>query len=347
VEDLSHGFRGGAGDWLRRLWPARARPAWARLAWARLARLHWVFRLPSLLKETFTRALANDCLNLGRSAAYSAMVALFPALIVSAAAVALVPAFNPVKRELGHFFGQVLPSGVSPLLTGYFDSSSLHVHTWRLVGVALLVSLSGATSVLSTVMEGLRRAAGRPQDAWGTLARTRRAVLLVFLSLLPLLAATIVVMFGELLTHWVTHHFAAGMRPYLVVLTLIMRWAIALAGVAGVTSLIYHLGTPPRPANDRAVRTGRGAAARGWARTIPGAIMATLLWFMVTLLFGFYVRHYATYNVVYGSLGAGIVLLFWLFLVFLSVLCGAEFNAQFFEEERELGDSGPRTHTPD
>jgi membrane protein len=57
--------------------------------------------------------------------------------------------------------------------------------------------------------------------------------------------------------------------------------------------------------------------------------MATAMWFLTTLMFGWYVTRFANYSEVYGSLGAGIALLFWLYIVSLSVLCGAEFNAQF------------------
>jgi membrane protein len=63
---------------------------------------------------------------------------------------------------------------------------------------------------------------------------------------------------------------------------------------------------------------------------LPGALVATALWFLTTLVFGWYVTRFANYSQVYGSLGAGIALLFWLYIVFLSLLIGAEFNAQFF-----------------
>jgi membrane protein len=53
------------------------------------------------------------------------------------------------------------------------------------------------------------------------------------------------------------------------------------------------------------------------------------MWFLTTLIFGWYVTRVANYSAVYGSLGAGIALLFWLYIVFISVLVGAEFNEQY------------------
>src|SRR6516225_9203783 len=94
----------------------------------------------------------------------------------------------------------------------------------------------------------------------------------------------------------------------------IIRWAVALAGSIGIIGLIYHLGTPMQ---------------QSWKRVIPGAIVSTMMWFPSTLIFGWYVTRFANYSQVYGSLGAGIALLFWLYLVSLSVLFGAEFNFGF------------------
>jgi membrane protein len=74
-----------------------------------------------------------------------------------------------------------------------------------------------------------------------------------------------------------------------------------------------------------------------WWAVLPGAVAATAMWFLTTLAFGWYVTRFANYSEVYGSLGAGIALLFWLYIVSLSVLCGAEFNAQF----DGLGDGAP------
>ena len=61
----------------------------------------------------------------------------------------------------------------------------------------------------------------------------------------------------------------------------------------------------------------------------PGAVLATLLWLLATSGFGWYVRHVANYNVVYGSIGAGIALLVWMYLMAAIALIGCEFNAEY------------------
>lgn len=324
-----------------------------------------LLRIPGLLRRTLFGALAHDSLNLAQSAAYSAIVALFPALIVMAALMSWLPIFAPVQMQVAAFFDQILPSSVFPLLTSYFGTSPKTPHTARLLTVAVVVSLTGASSVLATLMEGLRRAEDLPNDSWTFWQRRSRALMLVPLSLIPLGVATALVMFGEFITQWLADSMYRSIKPAFYVLTLVARWTLALAAVAAVTALLYHLGTPSdsqpvhKVAQPRRRRPAAGGDAwqatlhqvrlsthRGWTRTLPGAVVATLVWFATTLIFGWYVTRYANYNQVYGPLGAGIALLFWLYLVFLSVLFGAEFNAQFRRNHPAPPAPGTNPDTP-
>ncbi len=65
-----------------------------------------------------------------------------------------------------------------------------------------------------------------------------------------------------------------------------------------------------------------------WKRVWPGAFVATVLWSLATLGFGWYVRNIATYNIMYGSIGAAIALLVWLYLMSLIALFGCAYNAE-------------------
>ena len=71
---------------------------------------------------------------------------------------------------------------------------------------------------------------------------------------------------------------------------------------------------------------------------MPGAVLATFLWFPATMFFGWYVTNYANYSVVYGSLSAGIALLVWLYILSIIVLLGAEFNAQVYPKITDTED---------
>lgn len=272
--------------------------------------------LPILFQRALARAIAHDTLNLSQSCAYSAIVALFPALIVTAAIIGLLPDTGPIRSQLAGLFDRLLPPEVSPLLQSYFVASPRNARSSRVVILALLVSLSGASSVMATLMEGVRRANGLPRECWSFWQRRRRAYALVPLSLLPLSVASGIVIFGHMMTLWLAHHMAPQIHGLVYVIALLLRWSVALAGSVGVIALVYRMGSPLLPP---------------WHRTLPGATLATLMWFFTTLAFGWYVTRFANYNQVYGSLGAAIALLFWLYLVSFSVLTGAEFNTLFCE----------------
>lgn len=271
-------------------------------------------RLPRILQGALLRAGQHDCLNLAQSTAYSAMVSLFPALIVAAAVVSLLPDTAPLRFQLSAFFDRILPPDVSPLLQSYFVDSPHSPKSTHALVVAFLVSLIGASSVLATLMEGVRRANGLPIDCWTFWQRRLRALLLVPLSLIPFALASNLIVFGQFITQWLTLHLIPFARPPVIVLALLIRWAVALTGSIGIIALIYHMGTPMQ---------------QSWKRTLPGAALATATWFLTTLAFGWYVTRFANYSQVYGSLGAGIALLFWLYIISLCVLFGAEFNTEF------------------
>jgi membrane protein len=273
-----------------------------------------LLRLPRILQGTALRAARHDCLNLAQSTAYSAMVSLFPALIVAAAIVSLLPDTAPLRFQLSAFFDRILPPEVSPLLQGYFVDSPHGPKSTRALIVACVVSLIGASGVLATLMEGVRRANELPENCWTFWQRRRRAILLVPLSLVPFVLATTLVVFGQFFTEWLIAHIVPFARTPVYVFALLIRWALALTGSIGIIGLIYHMGTPVQ---------------QSWKRVLPGAIVSTAAWFLTTLAFGLYVTRFANYSQVYGSLGAGIALLFWLYIISLCVLCGAEFNTEF------------------
>jgi len=290
--------------------------------------------LAGLLRRSVEAALSHDALTMAQATAYSAIVALFPALIVSAAALSLLPDTLAIRFQLAQFFDRVLPSNVSPLLEAYFSGAHHTPHTARALVGAALVSVSGASSVMSTLMVGFRRAYQLPLPRGSYWRGQIRALSLVPLSLLPMSAASALVVFGHILTRWLAMEMMPAMRLPFYVVALLLRWGIALAGSVGIIAVIYHLGTdlskPMWEHLDPLVREPwlmwRGDWS--WRSSLPGATVATLLWFVTTLGFGFYVTRFANYSVVYGSVGAAIALMFWLYIIALSVLVGAEFNAQ-------------------
>jgi membrane protein len=164
-------------------------------------------------------------------------------------------------------------------------------------------------------MEGLRRAYLLPRGALGFWHERAIALALVPGTLVPMLFATFIVAFGHNIEHWMIDNSDHQLQSYVLLLWRIIRWSIAVLTSITVIAVIYHFGVPHQ---------------RSWRCVLPGAVLATVTWFLVTLLYGWYVTRFADYSVVYGSLGAGVATLVWLYMVCLSILIGGEFNAQIF-----------------
>lgn len=298
-------------------------------AWAEDA-LEWM----QTLRRAVLAAIDHDALTVGQATAYSAMVALFPVLIVAAAGVSVLPDNLPFRMQMALFFDRVLPSNVSPLLEAYFSPAQRNEHTVHALVGSVLVAIMGASSVMSTLMEGFRRAYDLPLTQGSFWPRRVRALALVPLSLLPMTVASALVMFGHAMTHWLAAEVTPSLRVPVLVLAFVLRWTIAFAGSVGIIAVVYHLGTDlttqMRAHLEPLLREPWRLLRKDWSwrASLPGATVATVLWLVTTLLFGFYVTRFANYSRVYGSLGAAIALMFWLYIIALSVLVGAEFNAQ-------------------
>ena len=156
--------------------------------------------LARTIRRAILSAVEHDVLTVAQAAAYSAMVALFPVLIVAAGIFALVPDTMPGREQMAEIFTQVLPSNVLPVLDRYFAPAHRNMHTARLLLGSLVVSITGASSVMATLMEGFRRAYELPLTSGSFWSRRIRALALVPLSLVPLAAVSALVIFGHVIS---------------------------------------------------------------------------------------------------------------------------------------------------
>ena len=97
-------------------------------------------------------------------------------------------------------------------------------------------------------------------------------------------------------------------------LSRLARYLVAFVAVSGLTASLYYYG-PYRK--------------QRWSCVWPGAILATLLWLASTSGFAWYVRNITNYNVLYGSIGTGIALLVWMYVLAAIAILGCEFNAEY------------------
>jgi membrane protein len=267
------------------------------------------------LRDALSEALAHDVINTAKAVAYSGMLMLFPALLVLTTLLAQVPQGTTLVGETRTNFEQFLPSDTINLLQTYLLTR--RIHSSQVIISATSLSVLAGLGMMLSLMEGFRRAYHLPSEAWGFWGRRLRAMLLIPMALVPLSLATLVVVFGHQIETWMIDNADHELRYIVLLFWRIARWSVALATSAAVLTNLYHFGT---------------RRTEHWLWVLPGAFAASFLWFPATLAFGWYVTRIADYSIFYGSFGAGIATLVWLYITAFSVLIGAELNGAIFRD---------------
>ena len=120
---------------------------------------------------------------------------------------------------------------------------------------------------------------------------------------------------------------AMGLGPTGELIVKIARWPALLVAVALVLALIYRFG----PSREHPQ----------WQWVSPGSAFAAITWVVVSLAFSFYAENFGSYNKTYGTLGAAIGFMIWMWLSTIVVLTGAELNAELEHQTEKDTTSGP------
>jgi membrane protein len=221
-----------------------------------------------------------------------------------------------VAGTIQNVLSQVVPPGTEDLVVQRFRISG--ARPLGLLIVAGLISLWAASSVIKSLIEGFQAAYRVPRNR-DFFHQSALAIALVLLSLVPLLAASLLILFGGQVERVVLHWMKVDpfLNPFAWAwqwISRVARYVLAFATAVAVTALLYYFGPYRR---------------QRWRFVWPGAILATVLWMLATSGFAWYVRNIAKYNAMYGSIGAGIALLVWLYLISAIALIGCEFNAEY------------------
>ena len=275
-------------------------------------------------------SLSHDVFGSAKGAAYSAILCLFPTILVLTTLLALTPESDTLRGEMRAAFAEVLPSDTMNLLHAYFTNQK--VRSEQVVFSAIVVSLFAAMGMMLSLMEGFRRAYELPRHEWSFWVERLVAFVMVPLCLVPLAFATVMVAFGHQIEEWVISNSYHVLGPYVLFIWRMVRWTIGLITTICVLAVIYQFGTPRR---------------RAWKYVLPGASGAAITWFLATLAFGFYLTRFADYSVVYGPLGAVVATLVWLYISTVSVLIGAEFNAHIYPKPPVPGPQSSTAETPE
>jgi membrane protein len=268
-----------------------------------------------LLRRSLIAAFDDGCLGNAKGAAYSALLSFFPVL-TSAATILVQSHAAFVSRTLEKGLSEIVPPGSEELVVQQFRVSG--ARPISVLITAALVSLWAASGVIKSLIDGFHAAYRVPRSR-SIVRQSAVAMALVIVAALPLLGASLLVVFGGQVERIVLEWMRVDplLNPFAWVWEWVSRFArytLSFVATVVVTSSLYYFG-PYR--NQR------------WRYVWPGAILATVLWLLATTGFAWYARNIANYNVMYGSIGAVIALLVWMYLMAFIALIGCEFNAEY------------------
>src|SRR3954453_7063338 len=247
---------------------------------------------------------------------YYSILSLFPALLVIVALLTLLGSYPGTYETIVNTLRDAAPGpAVDTINSSLRDALQNRSNAGILLVVGVLLafySASGAMGAAMRALESIKRAK-EGRDFLPNLGVRLGLTLLV--TLLVLIAFLSVVVAGPLFGSIAD---AAGFPSFVKGLVGYLRWPVGVAALLAAFAIVYALGPKRTPRkDDRSLRS-----------VLPGAAVGTALWFAVSLLFTLYVSHFGSYDKTYGTLGAMISLLIWLWLGNLAFLLGALFNAE-------------------
>lgn len=250
---------------------------------------------------------------ISQAIAYSLFLAFFPALLIAAGLATTRIGGQTSLLFLIRDLTELMPPGSQTLVSDFLVKRA--PEAWKLVLLGWAGTLLAGSQVMKLVMEGIHVIYGDTERP-GFLHRQLRGLMLLLITIAPLLSAAILGVLGRPLRRWLIREF--GNRDEVHGWwTVFFPLAAMILGMMALT-VIYRVARP------------RVDSLRN---VLPGAMLATLLWWLVDVLFAFYVRR-VPYSIVYGGLAAVIGLLVWMQLSAIIIFLGAAWNAELADSPR-------------
>ncbi|HKE30672.1 MAG TPA: YihY/virulence factor BrkB family protein [Candidatus Angelobacter sp.] len=214
-----------------------------------------------------------------------------------------------LRANLLNYSAQIMPPAaftlVEKTLTEISNSSS-----GLKLAFGLVLSLWLGSGGMRSIMGALNRCS-HVQESRPYWKRMLISLGLTVTMALLTICALAIVLYGAETAQFVGAHI--GLGSVMVFAWKVVQWPVALAFVFVAFALIYYWGPDDK---------------QQWHWISPGSLVGVVIWIGVSLVFRFYLHFYNSYSKTYGSLGAVIVLLFWLYITGLAILVGGEINAE-------------------
>jgi membrane protein len=268
-----------------------------------------------LTRRVVRSVLKDDCDGHAAQIAFFFLFALFPCLLTLTTLLAYLPVPDLLKVLL-RTIGSFVPENVIYLVRENLRTL-VSVQQGGLLSIGVLLSLWTSSNAMIAIQVALNIAYGMKEQRSFWKVRVISVLLVICFTFFTIFAL-IMLIFGPRIGIWIAS--LAGLGDAFTTAWDILRWPVIIWLMMTALSALYHYAP---------------AIRLSWWETAPGAITAAGVWVVVSLLFSYFVNNFGSYNRTYGSIGAVIALLVWMYSCGFIILLGGEINARLREMTHE------------
>ena len=268
------------------------------------------YRVGALVRATSKEVLDDNIMGLAAQTAYYFFFSLFPLILFAAPLLGLLGDKQEIIQSVMSRVAGTLPGDALDLIRGVVQEVVLAEGAPGLMSIGAVLAAWAGSNIFNALIDALNRAYDVEEGrVWWK--KRLLALASVIAAGLVLLVATSIMLGGATIAEWIGRQLGLGDRA--VHLWTVAQYPVALALLVGTAWMIFYF--LPNIRQDK-------------TQVLVGAIVATVLWIVVTLLFRAYVVNFGSYSRTYGTVGGVIALLTWMYLSMLVLLVGGELNAE-------------------
>ncbi|APW46080.1 YihY/virulence factor BrkB family protein [Rhodoferax antarcticus] len=258
------------------------------------------------LKELYQETQDDNILNGSAVLGFYLMLAIFPAMIFVLAVIPYLPIAN-VDQAIMNLLRQALPASAAEMFTGVVQEVTQE-QRGGLLSFGLLAALWATSSGMYAIMQQLNITYG-VKEGRGFLRARLVAISLSLLFVVLVVGGFSLIVLGGQIQEWLGARFNIG--GALLAFFTVFRWMVILAALLLAFSLIYYLAPNVR---------------QRFRFITAGSVVGVAVLLVASLAFAQYAQNVGTLASTYGSVGAVIMLMLWLFIAGLAILFGSEIN---------------------
>ncbi|MBV8893158.1 MAG: YihY/virulence factor BrkB family protein [Acidobacteria bacterium] len=283
---------------------------------------------PLRLVQLAVKKIGNDELSTrAASLSYYFMLALFPMFLFL---VSLVGVFagpgSQLRESITSTLGRLAPGSASQLVHNVVNQT-LKAGSGIKLAAGLLGALWAASGGMGAVVTSLNviYQTGETRPWW----KQKLTIVTLTLALaLLIIIALVLVLYGGQIGQWLAGQI--GLGQVFAVAWKVMQWPLSFAAMFLSYSIIYYFAP--------------NLKERHWHWVSPGAAAGVALWLIASVGFRVYLHFFNSYNATYGSLGAVIILMLWLYITGLAILMGGELNWVIENEDKNAAAFRAKRH---